>query len=105
SRSRTSPSIDSTPTPAITRSFASSCGDAGASTYSRSHEIGTFISELPQEGEVVLIEAPDVRDAVLQHRDALDAHAERETGVRLGIDAAVLEHLRMDHAAAEDLHP
>src|SRR5262252_7682041 len=76
SRSRTSPSMDSTPTPAMTRSFASSCGVAGGSTYSFSQESGTFISELPQEGEMVFIKAADVRDAVLEHRDPLDAHAE-----------------------------
>src|SRR5581483_3882962 len=86
-------------------SFARSCGDAGGSTYSFSHDIGTFMSELPQEGEVVFVEAADVRDPVLQHRDALDAHAEREAGVRLGVDAAVLEHPGMHHAAAHDLDP
>ena len=51
------------------------------------------------------IEQPDVGNAVAQHRDALRAHAEGEAGVALGVDAAVLEHRRMHHAAAEDLHP
>ena len=40
-----------------------------------------------------------------QVRDALDAHAEREALVALGVDAAVAEHDRVDHAGAEDRHP
>ena len=42
---------------------------------------------------------------ILEHGDALDAHAEGETGKDLGIDAAVAQHIGMDHAAAQDLQP
>ena len=41
----------------------------------------------------------------LQHRDALDAHAEREAGDLFGIVADVAQHVRMHHARAEDLEP
>src|SRR6185503_21264096 len=44
-------------------------------------------------------------DVVAEHRHALDADAEGEAGVALGIDAGVLEDDGMDHAAAEDLDP
>ena len=45
------------------------------------------------------------RMRVAQHRDAVDAHAEREALVALGVDAAVAQHDRVDHARAEDRHP
>ena len=61
--------------------------------------------ELLEEAQVVLVEQPDVVDAVLQHRDALDAHAEREAGDLLRVVADRFEHGRMHHAAAEDLEP
>src|SRR5579863_8512425 len=67
--------------------------------------MGTFMSELAQKGEMVLIEASDVRDAVLEHGDPFDSQAEGESRVRFRIDPAVLEHPGMHHAAAEDLDP
>ena len=42
-----------------------------------------------QEAQVVLEVQPDVVDAVAQHRQALDAHAERVAGIALGVDADV----------------
>ena len=52
-----------------------------------------------------LEESAQVGDAVLQHADPLQPHAEGEALPARGIDAAVLQHLRVDHAAAEDLQP
>ena len=43
--------------------------------------------------------------AVAEHGDPLDAHPEGEALVALRVDAAVLEHDRVDHAGAEDRHP
>ena len=40
-----------------------------------------------------------------KHRDPLHAHPEGEALVALGVDAAMLEHHRVDHAGAEDRHP
>ena len=42
----------------------------------------TAPAELLEEAHVVVVEALDVRDAVLEHRDALDAHAERPAATR-----------------------
>src|SRR5262245_14556201 len=46
-----------------------------------------------------------VRHAVLEHGDAVDPHAPGEALVDVGIDAAVAQHVRVHHSAAEDLHP
>jgi len=62
-------------------------------------------SELAQEAQLVGVEEPDVVDAVLEHRHALDAETEREAGDRLGIVADGAEHRRVDQAGAEDLEP
>src|SRR5512140_3040156 len=61
--------------------------------------------KLPQEAHVVLEERAQVGDAITQHRQALDAHAEGKTGVALRVDAAVGQHGGMDHAAAEYFEP
>src|SRR5215470_14097490 len=50
-------------------------------------------------------EGAQVRHAVLQHGDAVDPHTPGEPLVLVRIDAAVLEHVRMHHSTAEDLHP
>src|SRR5260370_7725118 len=61
--------------------------------------------ELSQEAQVVLEEQPEVVDPVLEHRDALDPHAERPPGDLLGVVADVPQHLRMHHPRAQDLDP
>ena len=58
-----------------------------------------------QPADVGFEERPQVGDAVLQHGDALDAHAPGEALPLARIDAAVRQHARMHHAAAEDLQP
>ena len=64
--------------------------------------------ELPQEPQVVVVEQPQVGDAVLEEGDPLDAHPEREALDPLGVVAVrshVAEHVRVDHPGAEDLDP
>src|SRR3954454_7954227 len=64
--------------------------------------------ELLQEAQVVLVEHPQVGDAVLEEGDPLDPHAEGEALHALGVVAVlgdVAEHVRVDHAGAEDLDP
>src|SRR5690606_32054637 len=61
--------------------------------------------KLPEEPQVVVEKRAQVVDAIAQHRQALDAHAEGEAGVALGIDADRAQHVRVDHAAAEHFQP
>src|SRR5690348_10531695 len=63
------------------------------------------LRKLLKETYVVLEERPQVGDAVAQHCQPFDAHAEREAGVPLGVDAAVPQDVRMHHAAAQHLQP
>src|SRR4029453_14684253 len=58
-------------------------------------------SELLQKPQVVLHVQPQVADRVAEVGDALHAHAERESLVALGIEAAVLERDRVDPPGAE----
>ena len=46
-----------------------------------------------------------VGDAVAQHQCALDAHAEREARIDLGINTVRAQHVRVDHAATTPLDP
>ena len=62
-------------------------------------------SELPQEPGVVLEQPPDVGDAVLAHRDALDPQPEGEARPLLRIVTDRLEDVGIDHPAAAELHP
>ena len=64
--------------------------------------------ELLQHPHVVVEEAPQVGDAVPQHRDPLDPDAEGEALDPLGVVAVLgdeAEHVGVDHAGAEDLDP
>ncbi len=46
-----------------------------------------------------------VRNAVLEHGQPVDAHAEGEALPFVRVEAAIAQHVRMDHAAAENFHP
>ena len=61
--------------------------------------------ELPEEAGVVLGEEAEVADTVLEVGNALDTHAESVAGIDAGVDAAGLKVVRVDHTAAENLHP
>src|SRR5689334_9821658 len=60
---------------------------------------------MPQPAQVGIVERAQVRDAVFQHCHALDSHAEGKALILGGVDAAVLQYLRVHHSAAEDLKP
>src|SRR2546425_2326196 len=98
--------IRSTSLPASVRRSASVGASAVVSTYSLSQlsEI-SMASELPQQADVVLQEQAEVGDVVLEHRQTIQAGAEGEAGIALGVDAAVTKHLRMHHPGAQDLQP
>src|SRR5215203_4700945 len=50
-------------------------------------------------------ERAQVRHAVFQHGDAVDPHAPGKSLELVRVEAAVSQHVRVDHAAAEDLEP
>src|SRR5258708_11486507 len=58
-----------------------------------------------QPAYVGLEELAQIRDAVFEHRDTVDAHAPGEALVLVGIEAAIAQHIRVHHAAAENLQP
>src|SRR4051794_914095 len=87
---------------------ASSASGTLKSTYSRSQETGTLISELAQEADVVLPQQPDVRQPVAEQRDPLEPEPEREARHLLGVVAVgadELVQLRVDHPRAAHLDP
>src|SRR5512133_3538145 len=90
---------------AIASRSAISCVVAETSTYSRSQETGTFISELTKKPEVVLPERTDLGQAVAEHGDALEPDPEREAAPFLRVVADELEHVRVDHPGAAELDP
>src|ERR1017187_1789176 len=63
------------------------------------------LSKLLQEPHIALEEQLNIIHAILQNRNPLHAHAERESRNlrRVVIDEAV--HIRIDHAAAQQLDP
>lgn len=63
------------------------------------------LGELLEEADVVLVIVADVVDALEDHGDAFDAHAESIAGVDFGIDANCLEDFGVDHAATHDFEP
>ena len=58
-----------------------------------------------QEAHIVVIEEPQIIDAVREHGDALDPHAKGEARDLPGIVAAHPEDVRMHHARTEDFQP
>ena len=50
-------------------------------------------------------EVAQIRQAVFEHRQPVETDAPGEALIDLGVDAAIGQHVRMDHAAAEDFEP
>src|ERR1700739_711681 len=57
-----------------------------------------------QPAHVAFEQLPQIGHAVFQHRDAVDAHAPGQALIDVGIDPAGAQHVRVHHAAAQDLH-
>jgi hypothetical protein len=60
---------------------------------------------MAQPAHVAVEHLAQVGHAVFQHRDAVDAHAPGKALMDVRIDAAGAQHVRMHHAAAENLQP
>src|SRR5439155_2154810 len=96
--------------PAMVSRSASAAAGPLQVTNSASQESGMRMAgcserELPEEAEIVVVEEPEVGEAVAQERQPIGAHAEGEAAHHLGIVAAGAQHVRMDHAGAQDLEP
>src|SRR5438552_18774965 len=62
-------------------------------------------SKLLQHAQIVFKKRTNVRDVELDHRRAIEAETERRSTPLVGIDSDIAQHLRMNHAAAENLTP
>jgi hypothetical protein len=83
--------------------FISGQASRAVSPSDESAEDARSVSELRDEPRIVLEQETNIRDVVAEHQHALDAHSEGKTGVLLGVDAALGEHIGVNHPAAEDL--
>src|SRR6202790_1713446 len=68
-------------------------------------DVGRLEAVMAEPAHVAFEQLPQVGHAVFQHRDAVDAHAPGKALIDVGIDAAGAQHVRMHHAAAENLQP
>src|SRR5580704_17400783 len=115
-------SMRSTSSPIMVSLSASSPSECSVSRCSLSQARVNFMASRAQasrqrreveRAEAVMVEPADVRleegaqvrHAVFEHGDAVDAHAPGKALVFVGIEPAILQHVRMHHAAAEDLQP
>src|SRR5436305_871851 len=67
-----------------------------------------LLSKLLQKPDVALIKQLNIVDSIFQHRDSFYAHAEGESADLAGVVAVAfyeLEHIGVDHAAAQQLDP
>ena len=64
-----------------------------------------YASELFQETDIVLIQQTHVINLILKQRNTLKANAKSKSGIPVRVNAAHLQHMGMDHAAAQDLNP
>src|SRR5207237_4167153 len=84
-----------------TTSAKTSCADpAGKRRHVERAEAIMF-----QPADIAVEEGAQVVHAVFEHRQAVDAAAEGEALPFFGVEAAIGDHARVDHPAAEHLHP
>src|SRR5579863_3091259 len=116
-------SMRSTSSPIMVSLSASSPSERSVSRCSLSQRSVNFIMALQaqsarqrreiERAEAVMIEPAhvgleeraQVRHAVFEHGNAVDPHAPGKALIFVGIEPAILHHVRVHHAAAENLHP
>ena len=64
-----------------------------------------YASELFQETDIVLIQQTHVINLILKQRNTLKANAKSKSGIPVRVNAEHLQHMGMDHAAAQDFNP
>ncbi len=79
--------------------------EQGQQRFAHRRRAGATALELAQEAHIAFKQHAQVGHVVLQAGNALDAHAEGEAGVHLGVDARHAKDVRVHHAAAQDLDP
>src|SRR5215469_10933460 len=84
--------------PVQTTTFASRAQPSGKSRY-----VERLEAVMRQEAHVALEQLPQIRDAIFQHGDAIDTHAPGKALILVRIDTAGAQHVRMNHAAAQNL--
>src|SRR5690606_6092692 len=83
------------------RQRGASGGEAAAEGWNIEHREAVVAEPLQVGGEY----SAQVRYAVFQHGEPVEAHAEREALVLLRVEPAVAQHVWMNHAAAENFEP
>ena len=63
------------------------------------------ILKLLQKVQLTALKMPHILDAVFHHYQAVDAAAKGKTGVFVRIDVSSLQHIRMNHTAAQEFDP
>src|SRR5690554_7708750 len=63
------------------------------------------LTKLLQKAHVIFKEFAQIIYAVTQHSEAFNTHAKSKARILLWINAAVLKHRRMNHAAAHHFQP
>src|SRR5262249_59554033 len=58
-----------------------------------------------EPADIGLEERAQIRHAVFEHSDSIDPQSPREALILVRIEPAIAQHVRMHHAAAENLHP
>ena len=58
-----------------------------------------------QPPSVTVKEGTDVRQAIFEHGEPVESHAEGEPLIDVGVNPTVGEDFRVNHAAAEDFKP
>src|SRR5579862_2852264 len=98
-------SMLSTSRPTIVSFPASSSGGIPTGVYFLSQLREINISELLQEPDVVIEQQSNIVDAVAEHSNALDPHAESIAAVTLFFIPNEIIDIGIDHAAAKDFEP
>src|SRR6266446_1098316 len=71
----------------------------------RNQKPETYLGELFEEPDVVFEEQSNVVDVIHQSGHPIYAKSESETRELFGIDANLLEHIRVNHPASTELDP
>src|SRR6476661_4666496 len=81
------------------------CRESRTQSSRQRRDVERLEAVMAEPAHIAFEQLPQIRHAVFQHRDAVDAHAPGEALIDIGIDATGAQNVRMHHAAAENLQP